>query len=110
MDKAYIDFARLWRLSKDRVNFVIRAKDNMRYRVLDLGQTDREKGVICDQTILLTSPLTSKKYPGPVRRISYFDEETRNTFVFLTDNFKLSPLTVAAFTVIAEEYRSSSNG
>jgi len=95
MDKAYIDFARLWRLSKDRVNFVIRAKDNMRYRVLDRGQTEREKGVICDQAIELTSPLTSKKYPGPLRRIRYFDEETRNTFVFLTNNFKLSALTVA---------------
>ena len=96
MDKAYIDFSRLWRLSKDRVNFVTRAKDNMRYRVLDRGQTDREKGVICDQTIVLTSLLTSKKYPDPLRRIRYFDEETRNTFVFLTDNFKLSALTVAA--------------
>lgn len=48
MDKAYIDFARLWQLSKDRVNFVIRAKDNMRYRVIDRGNTDRDKGVICD--------------------------------------------------------------
>lgn len=29
MDKAYIDFKRLWRLAQDNINFVIRAKDNM---------------------------------------------------------------------------------
>lgn len=96
MDKAYIDFARLWRLSKDRVNFVIRAKNNMRYQIIDRGNADRDKGVICDQTIELTGQTTSKKYPGPLRRIRYFDAETRNTFVFLTNNFKLSALTVAA--------------
>ena len=26
MDKAYIDFARLWRFTRERINFVIRAK------------------------------------------------------------------------------------
>lgn len=96
MDKAYIDFARLWRLSKDRVNFVIRAKDNMRYRVIDRGNSKRDTGVICDQTIELTGQTTSKKYPGPLRRIRYFNAETRNTLVFHTNNFKLSALTIAA--------------
>lgn len=96
MDKGYIDFARLWRLSRDRSNFVVRAKDNMRYRVLDRGITEKDKGVICDQTIELTGGLTSKKYPKCLRRIRYFDAETGNTLVFLTNNFKLSALTIAA--------------
>jgi hypothetical protein len=96
MDKGYIDFARLWRLSKDRVNFVVTAKDNMRYRVLDRGVTQKEKGVICDQTIILTGNLTSQKYPKCLRRIRYFDAETGNTLIFLTNNFKLSALTIAA--------------
>jgi len=95
MDKGYIDFARLWRLSKDRVNFVVTAKDNMRYRVLDRGVTQKEKGVICDQTIILTGNLTSQKYPKCLRRIRYFDAETGNTLIFLTNNFKLSALTIA---------------
>ena len=96
MDKAYIDFARLWRLARERTNFVIRAKDNMKYRVVERGKVDKNKGVICDQTIEFTGSLTSKKYPERLRRIRYYDSETGNTFVFLTNNFKLSAVTIAA--------------
>ncbi len=96
MDKAYIDFARLWRLARERTNFVIRAKENMKYRVLDRGKPDKEKGVLCDQTIEFTGPATAKKYPDNLRRIRYFDAESGNTFVFITNNFKLSALTIAA--------------
>jgi hypothetical protein len=96
MDKAYIDFARLWRLARERTNFVIRAKDNMKYRVVERGNADKNKGVLCDQTIEFTGTLTCKKYPEHLRRIRYYDAETGNTFVFLTNNFKLSAVTIAA--------------
>jgi hypothetical protein len=96
MDKAYIDFLRLWRFSQERTNFVVRAKKNMKYRVLDRGLTEKEKGVLCDQTIVLTNPATFNSYPESLRRIRYFDAETGNTLIFLTNNFKLSALTVAA--------------
>ena len=96
MDKAYIDFERLWRLSQERINFVLRAKDNMQFKVIKREKTDKINGVICDQTIVLTGPLTSTKYPDKLRRIRYFDAETGNTFVFITNNFKISALTVAA--------------
>jgi len=96
MDKAYIDFARLSRIAGERTNFVVRAKDNMKYRVIARRKTDKKKGIICDQTIVLTSPATSKKYPKRLRRIRYFDSETGNTIVFLTNNFKLAALTIAA--------------
>ena len=96
MDKAYIDFARLWRLAGERTNFVVTAKDNMKYRVIKRKTTKKETGVICDQTIVLTGAATSKKYPGCLRRIRYFDAETGNTLIFLTNNFKLSALTIAA--------------
>jgi len=96
MDKGYIDFARLRRFSEERTNFVIRAKKNMQYRVVDRGVPAKEKGVICDQTIVLTGNVTSQNYPEYLRRIRYFDAETGKTFVFITNNFKLSALTIAA--------------
>jgi IS4 transposase len=96
MDKGYIDFARLYRFARERTNFVIRAKSNMKYRVLDRGITAKEKGVICDQTIVFTGILTSQHYPESLRRIRYFDAETGKNLVFLTNNFKLSALTIAA--------------
>jgi len=96
MDKAYVDFNRLWNLAKDRITFVIRAKDNMDYKVTYRKNVDKSSGVFCDQAIELKGINSSKKYPGLLRRIRYFDKETGNTLVFLTNNFKLSALTVAS--------------
>jgi hypothetical protein len=96
MDKAYVDFARLWRLSCERVTFVLRAKENMQYKVIARKNVDRNTGVLCDQTIELTRENSLKKYPKRFRRIRYYDKETENTFVFITNNFKLSALTIAA--------------
>lgn len=94
MDKAYVDFARLWKLTRDRITFVIRAKENMQYKVTYRKSVDKTSGLICDQDIILTGIKTSKKYPDALRRIKYFDEESGNTFEFITNNFKISPLTV----------------
>ena len=96
MDKGYIDFARLWSLARERTNFVVRAKKNMKYKVIERFLTDKTRGVLCDQNIVLTDPITKNKYPECLRRIRYYDAETANTFVFLTNNFKLSALTIAA--------------
>ena len=96
MDKGYIDFARLMRLARERTNFVITAKVNMKYRVINQRKTDQERGVICDQTIVLADALSLKKYPDHLRRIQYYDAETGNMLIFLTNNFKLSAFTVAA--------------
>ena len=96
MDKAYIDFARLRRLAGERVNFVIRARTNFKYKVIDRRIVNKKQGVICDQTVELTGPLSSQKYPEYLRRVRYYDKETGKKFVFLTNNFKLSALTIAA--------------
>ena len=96
MDKAYVDFARLWKLSKDNITFVIRAKDNMKYKVTNRKTVDKSSGVICDQTVELKGIKSSQKYPDKLRRIRYFDKETGNVLIFITNNFKISSLTVAA--------------
>jgi len=96
MDKAYIDFARLRRFAGERVNFVIRARTNFKYKVIDRRMINKKQGVICDQTVELTGPLSSQKYPEYLRRVRYYDKETGKRFVFLTNNFKLSALTIAA--------------
>lgn len=96
MDKAYVDFGRLMRLSMERTNFVLRAKDNMQYKIIYRRKVEKGSGVLCDQTIVLSDPITRKKYPKQLRRIRYYDKESTNTFVFITNNFKLSALTIAA--------------
>jgi Domain of unknown function (DUF4372)/Transposase DDE domain len=95
MDKAYIDFNRLWKLNQDNITFVIRAKDNMDYKVIGRKVVNKTTGIICDQTILLKGIKTSQNYPEVLRRIRYYDKETDNMLIFLTNNFKLSDINIA---------------
>jgi len=96
MDKAYTDFERLAQLVSDKINFVIRAKTNLKYQVLNSGQPDKETGILSDQAIALTGPHSAQKYPESLRRIKFYDSDTKKTFIFLTNNFRLSAATVAA--------------
>jgi hypothetical protein len=95
MDRAYIDFGRLYGLHQQMAFFVTRAKKNLDYARRSYRQVDPSTGLRSDQTILLQGPKSSQLYPDPLRRISYFDAETNRRFVFLTNNFVLPPLTIA---------------
>lgn len=96
MDKGYVDFKRLMKLENENITFIIRAKANMHYSVLERKEVDKSSGVLCNQTIMLRGINTAVKYPRKLRRIRYFDKESCNNLVFITNNFKLSSLTVAA--------------
>jgi hypothetical protein len=94
MDKAYLDFARLFRLHRGAAFFVIRAKSNQARRRCASRPVDKSLGLRADQTIALTGPLVSRKYPDPLRRVSFYDAEHRRKLVFLTNNFTLPALTI----------------
>src|SRR4030095_928449 len=96
MDRAYIDFARLYALHQALAFFVVRAKQNFQFRRRSSQTVDRLTGLRSDQTVSLTGPLSRKSYPIPLRRVSYYSEQTDQSLVFLTNNFSIAPLTVAA--------------
>jgi IS4 transposase len=95
MDKAYLDFTRLFRLHRSAAFFVLRAKSNQAYVRRASRPVDKTTGLRSDQTIALTGPLVAKKYPEPLRRVSFYDAEHARKLVFLTNNFLLPPLSVA---------------
>src|SRR6266436_5701839 len=95
MDKGYLDFARLFRLDRQAAFFVIRAKANQAYLRRESRPVDKSLGLRSDQTIVLTGPLVSQKYPEALRRVSFYDVEHRRKLVFLTNNFALPPFTIA---------------
>ena len=95
MDRAYLDFSRLFDLHKAFAFFVLRAKSNTRFRRLYSHTVDRTSGLICDQTVKLAGVKTTTSYPEALRRIKYRDKERDKTLVFLTNNFTLPALTIA---------------
>ena len=63
MDRAYVDFARLYTMNLCAAFFVIRAKSNFQFRRIYSHPIDKDTGLKCDQTIALTGTHTSKDYP-----------------------------------------------
>jgi hypothetical protein len=95
MDRGYLDFERLYPFHHGGAFFVIRAKTNLKCRRVYSSPTDRSTGIICDQSVLLTSARSAKVYPEKLRRVKYYDSGTDKTLVFLTNNFALPALTIA---------------
>lgn len=100
MDRGYLDFARLYSLTRASAFFVTRSKSNFNFKRLYSQTVDKSTGVQCDQIIVLNNFYARKDYPEKIRRIRYFDPDKNKRLYFLTNNFTLPALT------IAELYRS----
>jgi len=94
-DKAYIDFSRLFRIHQSLAFFVTRAKSNFVFKRLYSQPVDKSTGVRADQIIMVTGFYTLLDYPEKLRRIRYYDVETKKRFVFLTNNFTLPAIVIA---------------
>src|ERR1700730_14771590 len=94
MDRAYLDFQRLYALQQGLAYFIIRARRDFRFRRVSSFPIDPNTGLRCDQTIRLKSFYPAKHYPKRLRRIHYRDAETEKNLIFLTNNFLLPTLTI----------------
>lgn len=95
LDRAYLDFARLYLFTQACAFFITRTKRNTRFYRRGSHPVDKSTGLRSDQTIVLTGPKTSQWYPDPLRRVGYFDTERNLRLTFLTNNFLLPALTIA---------------
>jgi Transposase DDE domain. len=95
MDRAYIDFERLYVFTLSSAFFVVRTKENVLLQRRYSHPVDKSTGVRSDHTVILTTIGSATAYPDALRRISYFDAETNKRLKFLTNNFVLPALTIA---------------
>ena len=94
MDRAYLDFERLFGLHEAGAFFVTRAKSNTDLRRIYSAPSDRAQGIICDQTVALSGFYSHKHFPHHLRRIRFKDPETEKTLIFLTNLFGPPPITI----------------
>ena len=95
MDRAYVDFGRLYRITLASAFFVTRAKKNMVFKRLYSQRVDKSTGVRSDQIITLGGFYSNKGYPDKLRRIHFYDAAANKRLVFLTNNFILPSATIA---------------
>ena len=94
-DRAYLDYTRLYKIECCSAYFVVRAKSNTKFRRMYSNKVDKLTGVRCDQIGKLSGFYTSQEYPEKLRRVKYYDKESNRTFVFLTNNMKVTAEEVA---------------
>ncbi len=95
MDRAYLDFERLYTMHQCSAFFVTRTKSNTAIRRIYSNPVDKSTGLRCDQTVALTGFYSKKAYPEKLRLVKYFDAETGKRLNFLTNHFYLPALTIA---------------
>ncbi len=93
-DRAYDSFKELYRIHLTESFFVVRAKTNLKYKIVKWKRR-MPKNVLTDAEVKLTGYLSEKKYPEAFRLIRYYDEENDREFIFLTNAKQLSALDVA---------------
>ena len=95
IDRGYQDFDWWLELSRQKVFFVTRLKDNAAYGIVEQRAADRERGILLDEVVVLTKIQEA----GPVarmRRIEVWIEQKQESMVFFTNHLTLAASTIAA--------------
>ena len=95
LDRAYVDFALLWKIRKAGHHFVTRRKKNQKTEHIAIHRKPAGKGVMRDERIIFSSQKGRKDHPEALRLVTYIDAETCVIYEFLTDLFSLSALNIA---------------
>ena len=95
MDRGYLDFRRLYRITQAQAFFVIRAKRNTGFQRRSSTPVDKTTGLRSDQRGILTGQRAMRRYHAAVRCVRYYDEQNDLVLDFLTNNFALPAITIA---------------
>jgi hypothetical protein len=89
MDRGYLDFHRLRRLTQQGAFFVVRARRRSGFSVQHSNPVDKTLGLRCDQIIRLTNPHSHRSYPQTLRRVRLWDAANQKSLVLLTNHFEV---------------------
>lgn len=96
-DRFYNDFSLLNVWDSNKVFFVIRHKDNLRFTSIkeNMLPDDRHQHILKDEIIELTGYQSVKKYPQRLRRIAIWDEENQQTIELITNQTSWTANTIS---------------
>jgi len=93
-DRGYNALKQLFRIHQCGSFFVVRAKGNLKYRIVETAPR-KHRSIQADRRILLHEINSFRKYPDALRLVKFHDADQNRDFVFLTNAFHLDPLEVA---------------
>ena len=93
-DRGYNDYKYWYKIELGHAYFVTRLKSNAKYHVLKKKEVSGKNGILGDRIIKIKGT-KSNDYGDKLRLVKYYDEETRKTFNFVTNDFKSSAKKIA---------------
>jgi hypothetical protein len=96
MDRGYVDYKSLYCIELQGSVFVTRMKSNGAYRRIRNNRHEGDGPVVSDVVIALTGAKTKEKYPKELRKVKYYDKETKRVYEFITNDFERSAEDIAA--------------
>jgi transposase len=94
MDRAYLDFSRLFVFTLCSALFVSHTKENVLLQRRYSHEVNKSTGVRSDHTAIFTTVESAKVYSDPLRGVTHLAVESKRRLKFLTNNFHLPPLRI----------------
>ncbi len=99
-DKGYRDYSTYNRFTSEHITWVTRHRDSSVYKIRErkaVNEYQKQQGVNTDWDIELGHDHSKKAVKVPARMIGYTDPVTKKRFQFITNNYRLAPLTIANY-------------
>ncbi len=96
-DRGYIDFKMLFRWTKEKITFVIKLKDAIKYeQIKEFPLPEgKDEHILKDEKIRLTGTDTKYLYPEFLRRVVVYSETEKADVEIITNNFSWAAQTIA---------------
>jgi len=96
-DRGYIDFKMLYRWMKEKIIFVMKLKDAIKYEQVEEFPLPegKDQHILKDEKIKLTGVDTKDLYPEYLRRVVVYSETEKADVEIVTNNFSWTASTIA---------------
>jgi hypothetical protein len=98
-DKGYNNFSKLAQWNSDGITWVSRIRIDTSYLIKESNPVSahlHKNGVLADENILMGRPSNKRTAKVLARKITYLDSFSGRTFEFISNNMKMSALTIAS--------------
>ncbi len=96
-DKAYINYMQFEAFTKRNIFYVTRQKENADYRAIEeFALPDDAQHILKDEKIEVTYTVNKEDIKQSMRRVAFFSKKYGKAFVYITNNFELTAVEIAA--------------
>lgn len=96
-DKAYINYSQFDAFTQRDIYYVTRQKENAGYvSIKEFDLPDEAPHILKDERIEVTYLVDKVPFKQQMRRVAFFSEKYKKAFVYITNNFELTAIEIAA--------------